>query len=53
MISIKRAWVQVPIWVLAGFESQRVGSSPNLSYMLSFLVYTKAYTLKHKKPISW
>ena len=30
MISIKRQWVQVPVWVLAGFESQPVGSSPNL-----------------------
>ena len=30
MISIKRQRVQVPIWVLAGFESQPVGSSPSL-----------------------
>ena len=25
-----KLWVQVPIWVLAGFESWHVGSSPNL-----------------------
>ena len=35
VILIKRPWVQVPIWVLAGFESWPVGSSPNLRYVVS------------------
>ena len=35
MISVKRAWVQVLIWVLAWFESRPVGSSPYLSYTVS------------------
>ena len=31
MILIKKQCVQVPIWVLAGFESWLVGLSPSLS----------------------
>ena len=31
----QRQWVQVPIRVLAGFESQSVGSSPNLKCAVS------------------
>ena len=28
VVSVKRPWVQVPVWVLAGFGSRHVGSSP-------------------------
>ena len=35
MIAIKRQWVQVPVWVLAGFEAWPMGSSPNLSCVVS------------------
>ena len=38
VILIKRPWVQVPIRVLAGLESQHVGSSSNLRYTVSIRV---------------
>ena len=34
-ISVKRPLVQVPSWISAGFASQPVGSSPNLSCTIS------------------
>ena len=38
VISIRRQWVHVPLGVLAGFESWPVGSSPNLSCVVSEVI---------------
>ena len=35
---VSDAWVQVPIRLLAGFESRHVGSSPNLRCLVSILL---------------
>ena len=43
VISVKRPWVWVPIWVLAGFESWHMGSSSNLSCMLSVSIRLEYY----------
>ena len=37
MISVERPWVEAIFSVLAGFESQRLHSSPSLSCMVSVL----------------
>ena len=34
-VRVLAVWVQVPVWVLAGFEPQHVSSSPNLGCTVS------------------
>ena len=43
VISVKRPWVWVPIRVLAGFKSWHVGSSSNLSCMVSVSIRLEHY----------